>query len=260
METVLRPERLDLDPQDPDAALVFEHWLACFQSYLEEVRATEPAVMHRILLSRVTPKVYSIIRDLPTYDGALDALKRQYLRPVNTVYARHRLATRQQRPGESCAEFLRALQTLVRPCDCKTLTAEQHAELLVRDAFVTGLRSVYMRQRLLENADLTLRSAIEKANALEAALHNADAVQSRDSPPVPWTHQTPPPPAPGSEFANATASRDSTSSPNPTTAAARQMPVLCYFCGHKKTPSTTLSSARSDLLQLRKAGPFRQVL
>ncbi|XP_059834161.1 uncharacterized protein LOC132398553 [Hypanus sabinus] len=140
MEPVLHPERLDLDPQDPDAALAFEHWLACFQSYLEEVRVTEPAVMHRIPLSRVTPKVYSIIRDLPTYDGALDALKRQYLRPVNTVYARHRLATRQQRPGESCAEFLRALQTLVRACGCKTLTAEQHAELLMRDAFVAGLR------------------------------------------------------------------------------------------------------------------------
>ncbi|XP_059827450.1 uncharacterized protein LOC132395170 [Hypanus sabinus] len=210
MEPVLRPDRLDLDPQDPDAALAFEHWLACFQSYLAELRATEPAVMHRILLSRVSSKVYSFIRDLPTYEGALDALKRQYLRPVNTVYARHRLATRQQRPGESCAEFLRALQTLVRPCDCKALTAEQHAELLVRDAFVTGLRSVYMRQWLLENSDLTLSSAIEKANALEAARHNADAVQSRDSPPVSWTPQTPPPPAPGSEFANAAASRHST--------------------------------------------------
>ncbi|XP_059842895.1 uncharacterized protein LOC132403513 [Hypanus sabinus] len=248
METVLRPDRLDLDPQDPDAALAFEHWLACFQSYLEVVRATEPAVMHRILLSRVTPKVYSIIRDLPTYDGALDALKRQYLRPVNTVYARHRLATRQQRPGESCAEFLRALQTLVRACDCKTLTAEQHAELLVRDAFVTGLRSVYMRQRLLENADLTLRSAMEKANALEAALHNADAVQSRDSPPVPWTPQTPPPPAPGSEFA--AASRDSTSSPNPTTTAARQMPVLCSFCGHKKHPRQRCPAREATFLAI----------
>ncbi|XP_059804785.1 uncharacterized protein LOC132380106 isoform X2 [Hypanus sabinus] len=258
METVLRPERLDLDPQDPDAALAFEHWLACFQSYLEEVRATEPAVIHRILLSRVTPKVYSIIRDLPTYEGALDALKRQYLRPVNTVYARHRLATRQQRPGESCAEFLRALQTLVRPFDCKTLTAEQHAELLVRDAFVTGLRSVYMRQRLLENADLTLRLAIETANALEAALHNADAVQSRDSPPVPWTPQTLPPLAPGSEFANAAASRDSTSSPTQTTAVARQKPV-CYFCGHKKHPRQRCPAREATCSSCRKRGHFAKV-
>ncbi|XP_059833137.1 uncharacterized protein LOC132398132 [Hypanus sabinus] len=259
METVLHPDRLDLDPQDPDAALVFEHWLACFQSYLEEVRATEPAVMHRILLSRVTPKVYSIIRDLPTYDGALDALKRQYLRPVNTVYARHRLATWQQRPGESCAEFLRALQTLVQACDCKTLTAEQHAELLVRDAFVTGLRSMYMRQRLLENADLTLSSAMETANVLEAALHYADAVQSRDSPPVPWTPQTPPPPAPRSEIANAAASRDSTSSLNPTTAAARRKPVLCSFCGHKKHPRQRCPAREATCSSCRKRGHFAKV-
>ncbi|XP_059819322.1 uncharacterized protein LOC132390793 [Hypanus sabinus] len=249
METVLRPERLDLDPQDTEAALAFELWLACFQSYLEEVRATEPAVMHRILLLRFTPKVYSFIRDLPTYEGAPDALKRQYLRPVNTVYARHRLATRRQRPGESIAEFLRALQTLVRTCDCKTLTAEQHAELLVRDAFVTGLRSVYVRQRLLEKADLTLRSAIE----------TADTVQPRDSPPVPWTPQTPPPLVPASEFANAAASRDSTSSPNPTTAAARQKTVLCYFCGVGKHPRRRCPAREATCSSCGKRGHFAKV-
>ncbi|XP_059822038.1 uncharacterized protein LOC132392216 isoform X1 [Hypanus sabinus] len=254
METVLRPERLDLDPQDPEAALAFEHWLACFHSYLAELRATDPAVMYRILLSRVTPKVYSIIWDLPTYDGALDTLKRQYLRPMKTVYGRHRLATRRQRPGESSTGFLRALQTLVRACDCKTLTAEQHAELLMRDAFVTGLRSVYMRQRLLEHSNLTLRSAIETANALEAALHNADAVQSRNSPPVPWTPQTPPPPTPVNEIA--TASLDSTSSPNPTTVVARQKPVLCYFCGHKKHPRKRCPARETTCSSCGKRGHF----
>ncbi|XP_072924059.1 uncharacterized protein [Hemitrygon akajei] len=259
MESVLHPERLDLDPQDPEAALAFELWLACFQSYLEEVSATEPAVMHRILLSRVTPKVYSLIRDLSIYEGALDTLKRQYLRPVNTVYARHCLATRRQRPGESGAEFLRALQTLVRTCDCKTLTAEQHAELLVRDAFVTGMRSVYVRQRLLENADLTLRSAIETANMLEAALHNADAVQSRDSPPVPWTPQTLPLPVPVSEFVNTAASRDSTNFPNPTTAAARRKPELCYFCGLEKHPRKRCPAREATYSSCGKKGHFAKV-
>ncbi|XP_059824326.1 uncharacterized protein LOC132393297 [Hypanus sabinus] len=257
METVLRLERLDLDPQDPEAALAFEHWLACFQSYLAELRATDPAVMYRILLSRVTPKVYSIIRDLLTYEGALDALKRQYLRPVNTVYARHRLATRRQRPGESSTEFLRALQTLVRAGDCKTLTAEQHAELLVQDAFVTGLRSAYMHQRLLEHSDLTLRLAIKTANALEAVLHYADAVQSRDSPPVPWTPQTPPLPAPASEIS--AASRDSTSSPNPTTADARQKPVLCYFCGHKKHSRKRCPARETTCSSCGQRGHFAKV-
>ncbi|XP_059824177.1 uncharacterized protein LOC132393215 [Hypanus sabinus] len=116
-----------------------------------------------------------------------------------------------------------------------------------------------MRQRLLEKADLTLRSVIETANALEAALHNADAVQSRDSPPVPWTPQTPPPPAPRSEFANAAASRDSTSSPNPTTAAAHQKPVLCYFCRLKKHPRKRCPAREATCSSCGKRGHFAKV-
>ncbi|XP_072887837.1 uncharacterized protein [Hemitrygon akajei] len=256
MESILHLEKLDLDPQAPEAALAFELWLARFQLYLEEVSATEPAVMHRILLSRITPKVYSLIRDLPTYQGALDALKRQYLRPVNTVYARHRLATRRQQPGESSAEFLRALQTLVRTCDCKALTAEQHAELLVRDAFVTGMRSVYVRQRLLENADLTLCSAAEMADMPGAALLNADAVQPRDPPPVPWTPQTPPLLVPTSEFANAAASHDSTNSPNPATATASRKPAQCYFCGLEKHPRKRCPAREATCSSCGKKGHF----
>ncbi|XP_059799682.1 uncharacterized protein LOC132377435 [Hypanus sabinus] len=140
MESILRPDKLDIDPQSPEAAITFELWFACFQSYLEEIPVTEPATMHRVLLSRVSPRVYSLIRDWPTYQGALDALERQYLRPVNTVYALHRLVTQQQRAGESSAEFVRALQTLVRACNCRGLTAEQHVELLLRDAFITRIR------------------------------------------------------------------------------------------------------------------------
>ncbi|XP_059799784.1 uncharacterized protein LOC132377520 [Hypanus sabinus] len=233
MESILRPEKLDVDPQDSEAALAFELWLACFQSYLEEIHMTEPAIMHKILLSRVSLKVFSLIRNLLTYQGALDALKRQYLQPVNTIYARHGLATWWQQTRESSREFLRALQTLVWACDRKGLTVEQHAELRVRDAFVTGIRTVYVRQRLLENADLTLRSAIELADTLEAALHNADAVQPCDPPPVPWTLQTPPP---ASESTSAAATRESMISPKPTTAAASCKSAQCYFCGLEKHP------------------------
>ncbi|XP_072135177.1 telomere repeats-binding bouquet formation protein 1 [Mobula birostris] len=92
-------------------------------------------------LFRVSPRVYLMIRDQPSYDSAMSALKRQYLRTVNTVYTQHRLATRHQRPGESSAEFVGALQTLVRTCGCQELTAEQHADVLVRDTLVTGTRS-----------------------------------------------------------------------------------------------------------------------
>ncbi|XP_062897544.1 uncharacterized protein LOC134342847 [Mobula hypostoma] len=218
MEQALRPEKLDLDPQMPDAGNAFELWLACFEAYLEEIKATDSVAKRRVLLSRVSPRVYSLIRDQPNYDGAMNALKRQYLRLINSVYARHHLATRQQRSGESSAEFVRALQTLVRACNCQELTAVQHAELLVRDTFVMGTRSVYVRQWPLEKADLTLSSAIELADTLEAALHNSEALQARDPPMASWVPQTP---QPAGESTSAAASRES---------------GKCYFCGLEKHP------------------------
>ncbi|XP_059822040.1 uncharacterized protein LOC132392217 [Hypanus sabinus] len=253
METVLRSERLDLDPQDPEAALAFEHWLACFQSYLAELRATDPAVMYRILFSRVTPKVYSIIQDLPTYEGALDALKRQYLWPVNTVYARHRLATRQQRPGESSTGFLRALQTLVRACDCKTLTAEQHAELLVRGAFVMGLRSVYVRQRLMEHSDLTLCDRDGQRSGSCAALRRCCPVARFPAGSVDASD-----PTAGSRERNRHCQSRFHELPEPDHSGSPSEARALLFLWTQKAPSKTLPSARSDLLQLRKAGPCCQ--
>ncbi|XP_072900626.1 uncharacterized protein [Hemitrygon akajei] len=161
----------------------------------------------------------------------------QYLRPVNPVYARHRLATRKQRPTESTAEFLRDLQALARTCDCQALTAEQHTELLVRDAFVTGVRSVCIRQRLLEKADLTLRSAIETADTIEAAQLYAEEVQPRDSP-VP------------SEFANAAASRGIS---NPSNSPGIK---LCYFCGLPKHPRNSCPAREATCSSCGKKGHF----
>ncbi|XP_072900608.1 uncharacterized protein [Hemitrygon akajei] len=52
MERILRPDRLDIDPQSPEAGIAFELWLAYFKSYLEKIRVTAAATMHRVLLSR----------------------------------------------------------------------------------------------------------------------------------------------------------------------------------------------------------------
>ncbi|XP_059844505.1 uncharacterized protein LOC132404384 isoform X1 [Hypanus sabinus] len=97
------------------------------------------------------------------------------------------------------------------------------------------------------------------ADTLEAALHNADAVQPRDTPPVPWTHQTPLPPVPMSEFANAAASRNSTNSPNPTTAAASHKPAQCYFCGPEKHPQKRCPAREATCSSCGKKGHFAKV-
>ncbi|XP_059848231.1 uncharacterized protein LOC132406494 [Hypanus sabinus] len=216
--------------------------------------------MHRVLLSRVSARVYSMIRDQTDYQGVMDALKRQYQWPVNIVYTRHRLVTRRQRARESSAEFVLALQTLVRACNCRGLTAEQHVELLVRDVFVTGIRSVYVCQRPLEQADLTLHSAIKLADTLEAVLHNADAVQARDLPPTSWTLQTL---QPAGESTSAAASGESVNSPQPagdlSTAAASRKSAQCYFCRLKKHPRKRCPAGEATCSSCGKKSHFAKV-
>ena len=97
------------------------------------------------------------------------------MKPKNDVYALHVLATRKQEAGESLDQYLLHLQQLGRDCTFKALTAEQARDELIRDAFINGLLSSHIRQRLLENKTLDLRTAVEQACALEAAQRHSDS-------------------------------------------------------------------------------------
>ncbi len=45
----------------------------------------------------------------------------------------------------------------------------------IRDSFITGFQSAYIRQRLLENSTLTLQDAFEQARSLDIARQHADS-------------------------------------------------------------------------------------
>ena len=65
-----------------------------------------------------------------------------------------------------------------RECNFKDVTAVQHQEECICYAFVIGIFSSIIRQRLLKRDELPLKDAIDTALALEAAQRNADQCQS----------------------------------------------------------------------------------
>lgn len=79
------------------------------------------------------------------------------------------MATRRQQSGESLDEFLRELHKLSKDCNFKAITAEQYREELVRDAFINGIASAFIRQRLLENKSFNLEAAHSQARTLDLA-------------------------------------------------------------------------------------------
>jgi len=92
--------------------------------------------------------VYSYVEDCETCDEALVILKRVYVIRKNDVFARHLLATRKQRTAENLQQFFQALKLLSKDCTFQAVNAEQYREEFIRDAFINGLNSQGIRQRL----------------------------------------------------------------------------------------------------------------
>lgn len=109
MERLLKPERLDCDTNSPTAAQEWRHWLQTFKTFIA-VLPQENLKKLGLLINFVSPKIYESISECTTYDDALTTLQSQFVKPTNEVFARHRLATRRQEPGESLDVCFRALK------------------------------------------------------------------------------------------------------------------------------------------------------
>ena len=115
-------------------------------------------------------------RLLRLYDAALTTLRYVYVKPTNKVFARYRLATCKQRLGQFLEEFMQCLKRVSSECNFAAVTAAQHPEGTIRDAFIAGITSPSVRRRLLESDNLTLQHVFDKARSLEEAQRNAEKI------------------------------------------------------------------------------------
>ena len=99
----------------------------------------------------------------------MNILEEIFEKPKNSVFCRHLLATRRQQTDDSVDQYLQSLKRLAKDCDFQAVTATQARDEYIRDAFINGLTSNYIRQRLLENKTLDLNTAYDQALTLEMA-------------------------------------------------------------------------------------------
>ena len=189
-----------------------------------------------------SPIVYPYVEDCQNYEDALDVLKRTFIKRKNDVFARHLLATRKQRIGESLEQFLQALKVLSKDCSFRAVNAEEYRQELLRDAFINGLFSSSIRQRLLERDDLTLQAAFEQAYSLYRAHEQSTSYNGSLS---------------------AAVSNDSTAD-----AEEKLVNVLtknsaeerkCYFCGGYYHIRSRCPARNVDCLLCKKRGHFAKV-
>ena len=170
MDKFLKPQVFETEPSSPTAAKQWNHWLKTFENFIAAIATlnNEPNKL-TTLINYVNHDVYDLISECTSYDDAIETLRNIYVQPKNEVFARHLLATRKQKAGETLEEFLQSLRQSAKDCNFVAVTAESYRDESIRDAFINGLSSNNIRQRLLENKTLDLKTAYDQARSLDIA-------------------------------------------------------------------------------------------
>ena len=81
-----------------------------------------------VLINYVSLVVYQLFYEATTYDKAINLLKSLYVKTPNEIFARHKLATRKQQPGESLVEYLKELKILSKDCNFSDVITYQYRD------------------------------------------------------------------------------------------------------------------------------------
>ena len=239
MDKHLRPPRFTTDPNSATAEIEWKHWHKTFENFLTSIAGQNPDKLIT-LTNYVSPEVYVHIHDCAWYESAIETLKALYVKQKNEIYNRHVLASRRQREGESLDQYIQELTKLGKECTFVDVNGVQYCSEYTRDAFINGLSSNEIRQRLLENATLTKDEAFRQARALEMAQKQSNQYVT-----------------PSATFAAAISTEDAVDDTDHLAAARynrnSQPPSVenCYHCGLAPHPRS-LCPAKDSMWFLRK--------
>ena len=70
---------------------------------------------------------------------------------------------------QSINSYMQGLEKLAQSCKFEAVDTKQNKEQYMRDSFINSISFAYIRQRLLENRELSLVDAFQQARAHELA-------------------------------------------------------------------------------------------
>lgn len=257
MDKLLKPGKLNIDPNTNNAQEEWIHWYRTFGNFIDSLTpAPNDRMKLNFLVNFVGPNVYGFISECKKYQEAIEILKNLYVKPKNEIYARHRLATRMQEAEESLDEFFQALKITSKECNFQSVTAEQNRSENIRDAFITGLRSNYIRQRLLEKSTLSLEEAFDQARSIEVAQVQAESyLNSRLNATTQITQSN----RAESNSANSSQSPKEANLGDNTLFSAAVPSQKCYFCGENRHKRDVCPAKNFKCYNCNKIGHFSRV-
>ena len=253
---VICSERLGIDPNTTNADETYKLWFRTFNNFLESLStsnaanssqsSTQTVNKFNLLINYIEPNVYELISECETYDQANETLKTIYVKPKNVILARYILSTRKQKAGESLDQLLNELKTLAKGCDFKTVSDEKYKSEMIRDAFINGLRSNHIRQRLLENKTLDLQTAFHQARSLDVAQQSSTMFSQPCIPEVIA-------PIPRAELEKCSINDTSLAAVN---SKGKQNTQSCWFCGNSRHPCNKCPAKDAACHKCKKIGHY----
>ncbi|CAH0724893.1 unnamed protein product, partial [Brenthis ino] len=157
---------------DYDESEKFSDYIERFEMFLE-CNKIEAARWKAVFLSVIGPKLFSLLKNLCTpvapRERTYEELKKNlmnHLEPKpNVITERYKFGQRCQMSGESINTYLAELKKLSLYCNYGENLTEQ-----IRDKFISGLNNEKIKQKLLNESEVTL----EKAYNIAVQLENTD--------------------------------------------------------------------------------------
>ena len=141
--------------------------------------------------------------------------------------------------------YLQELKLLSKDCNFLQVSAIQHRDEAVRDAFISGLLSGSIRQRLLENKTLDLQTAFDQARALDTPQKTSETYNSN------YPTSTAATASPVLEEHNNEEEERYVAS---TTRAAK-----CFFCGNRPHSRSVCPAREAICNNCKKKGHYQRV-
>ena len=160
---------------DPDR----EDWTSYterLEQYFTANDVKDAGKQRAILLSVCGPTSYQLIRNLvapnkpteKTFAEICSAVKDHHHPKPSAIVRRFQFHSRTRRDGESISAYVAELRKLSEHCDF-----EATLETMLRDRLVCGINDSRLQRRLLAEKDLTFQTAMDIAQAMEAADRSA---------------------------------------------------------------------------------------
>ncbi|KAF6199931.1 hypothetical protein GE061_006229 [Apolygus lucorum] len=170
-----RPVHVNIDKYD-ETVETYDDYIGRLESFFK-TQMVPQQVKADTFIAMLSPKHHALLKSLlfpaelssKSYDELKDELKK-HLNPTPLVIpSRHTFLNRKQFEGETIAQFLSELRKLAAKCKYP----DTMLDVMLRDVFVSGLRSRVMLDRLFEEDDISLAKTVQISQALEKASERA---------------------------------------------------------------------------------------